>query len=176
MSHIKSALKRIFHITHSIEATIISTGLCVTTLLMFGEVVNRYLGFGIIWLFDLALYIFIFTCTVAFIAATWQEIHIKVDVFEQHVLNGKPRALSLYRVLVVFLVIAGVCIFIPMAYEYMVWSVENPQYGTLVPWFNTAWLRSAFFFAFVLMLIHLLRIASRDVSYLRKMWFSKSHE
>lgn len=176
MSHIKSVLKRIFRIMDLIEATIISAGLFVTTLLMFGEVLNRYLGLGLLWVFDLALYIFIFTCTVAFIAATWQEIHIRVDIFEQHVLNGKPRALSLYRVLMVFLVIAGVCIFIPMAYEYMVWSLKNPQYGTLVPWFNTAWLRSAFFFAFVLMLLHLLRIASRDVSYLRKMWFSKSHE
>jgi len=176
VSHISSALKRIFNITHLIESAIISGGLFITTLLMFGEVLNRYLGLGLMWVFDLALYTFIFTCTIAFIAATWQEIHIKVDVFEQHVLEGKPRTLSLYRVLGGFLVIAGVCIFIPMAYEYMLWSLENPQYGTLVPWFNTAWLRSAFFLAFTLMLLHLLHITSRDVSHLRKIWRSKPHE
>ncbi|MFC1911818.1 TRAP transporter small permease [Chloroflexota bacterium] len=177
MSHIEPALKQTLNVIQSIEAWICSVVWYGTTLLIVVHVVNRQLlHFPIMWFHDLALYSFIFFMFIAAALATWQETHVKVDAFHEMAFRGKPRAGGLHRVLMTFIAIALICIFLPVAYDFMTWALKYPEYGTLVRWFNMSWLRIVLFIVVILILVHLLRIAIRDVSHLREIWRSKPHK
>ena len=57
----KTVFKRVLHVIETVEGAVCVIGLFVTTLLIFAQVLNRYLlHFEIMWLSDLALYIFVF--------------------------------------------------------------------------------------------------------------------
>ena len=45
-------------------------------------------------------------------------------------------------------------------------AIEYPEYGTLVRWFNTSWLQILVFWSLLLVLLHLLVIARRDIGQL----------
>jgi len=62
-----------------------------------------------------------------------------------------------------FLSILILCLLLPVAYKFMQRAIEYPEYGTLVQWFNTSWLQMLVFWSLLLVLLHLLVIARRDV-------------
>jgi len=149
------------------EMAICGVGLIITTLLIVAQVINRYvLHFEIMILNDLALYTFVFFMLLAAAYTTWNEGHVAVDVFREWLVKGRPVAAAVYRVSLVFLSIATLCLLLPIAYAFMRRAMEYPEWGTLVRWFNTSWLQILVFWSLLLVLLHLLVIARRDVAQL----------
>lgn len=148
----------------SAETAVCGVGLILTTLLIFSQVLNRYvLHFEIMFLNDLALYTFIFFMLIAAPYTTWKEGHVAVDVFRERVVRGRPVAAGVYRVFLVLLSIFTLGLLLPVAYGFMQRAIQYPQYGTLVRWFNESWLQILLFWSLLFVLLHLLVIASRDI-------------
>jgi TRAP-type C4-dicarboxylate transport system permease small subunit len=155
---------RILGAIKSAETVICVIGLILTTLLIFAQVINRYiLHFEIMILNDLALYTFVFFMLVAAAYTTWNEGHVAVDMFREWLVRGRPVAAELYGMFLVLLSIGTLCVLLPIAYAFMRRAIEYPEYGTLVRWFNTSWLQMLVFLSLLLVLLHLLVIARRDV-------------
>jgi C4-dicarboxylate transporter, DctQ subunit len=151
----------------SAETAICGVGLIITTLLIFAQVVNRYvLHFEIMIFNDLALYTFVFFMLLAAAYTTWNEGHVAVDMFREWLVRGRPVAAEVYRVFLVLLSIGILCLLLPVAYQFMRKAVQYPEYGTLVRWFNTSWLQILVFWSLLLVLLHLLVIARRDIGQL----------
>jgi TRAP-type C4-dicarboxylate transport system permease small subunit len=158
---------RILGAIKSAETAICGVGLMITTLLIFAQVINRYLlHFEIMILNDLALYTFIFFMLLAAAYTTWNEGHVAVDIFREWLVEGRPVAAAVYRVSLLVLSIAILCLLLPIAYAFMRRAIEYPEYGTLVQWFNTSWLQILVFWSLLLVLLHLLVIARRDIAQL----------
>ena len=122
------------------ETVICGVGLIVTTLLIFAQVVNRYLlHLEIMILNDLALYTFVFFMLLAAAYTTWNEGHVAVDMFREWLVKDRPVAAEIYRTLLVLLSIGILGVLLPIAYAFMRRAMEYPEWGTLVRWFNTSW-------------------------------------
>jgi len=148
----------------SAETVICGVGLILTALLIFAQVLNRYvLHFEIMIFNDLALYLFIFFMLTAAAYTTWNEGHVAVDVFREWLTRGKPVAAGVYRVSLVLFSIFILGLVLPVTYQFMRKALQYPEYGTLVRWFNTSWLQILVFLSLLLVLLHLLVIARRDI-------------
>ena len=168
MNSDKNFLKGLLRLIAVIENTVCSIGVWLTTILIFCAVINRYfLHFPIMWLNDFALYTFIFFMLIAASLTTRERGHTAVDVFRQKVFTQKTRANQLYGIFLDIISIVIVLIFLPIARKFMINAMKYPEYGTLVRWFNTSWLRVTLFFAFVLILIHLVTFLVNDIVKLR---------
>ena len=155
---------RVLGAIKSVETVICGVGLILTTLLIFAQVVNRYvLHFEIMIFNDLALYSFIFFMLIAAAYTTWNEGHVAVDVFRERVVRGRPIAAAAYRLSLVLISIFVLCLMLPVAYQFLQRAIQYPEYGTLVRWFNTSWLQILVFGSLVLVLMHLLVIVRRDI-------------
>ena len=173
----KTILKRILHIIQSVEGTICVIGLFLTTLLIFAQVLNRYLlHFEIMWLSDLALYIFVFFMLIAAAYSTWKEGHVAVDFLRDRITSGKPRRAAAYRLGLNLLAVVALWAILPIAYKFMKRAMKYPEYGTLVRWFNTSWLQITLFIALFLVLIHILVIIGRDIGDLYKTFKEPAQE
>lgn len=165
----KTVFKRVLHVIQTAEGAVCVIGLFVTTLLIFAQVLNRYLlHFEIMWLSDLALYIFVFFMLIAAAYATWNEGHVAVDFLRDRIIRGRPRVAAAYRLGLNLLALAALWSILPVAYKFMKRAAKYPEYGTLVRWFNTSWLQITLFIALFLVLIHLLVIIGRDIGNLYK--------
>ena len=177
MNLIKSVFKWILRGIQTAQGIICVIGLVATTFLIFAQVVNRYwLHFEIMWLSDLALYIFIFFMFVAAAITTWREGHVAVDSFRDRVTKNKPTATAIYRVFLVVLSIAVLSVFLPITYKFMLRAMKYPEYGTLARFFNESWLQITLFFAMVFVILHLLIIARRDISELIRSYLGRSRK
>lgn len=175
MRHIETVAKWVLRGLEVAEEVISSVGLLVATLLIFVQVFNRYLlHFEVMWFGDLALYCATFFLLITCVSCTAKGGNIAVDYFHDRVLKEKPRASSIHRISITIVSIAAVCIFLPTAYKFMLRALKYPEYGTLVPWFNTSWLQITLYVMSVLILVHLLLIAREDTGNLRKNWRTKS--
>ena len=160
----KAALRWILRLVENAEGAICAVGLFITSLLIFGQVVNRYfLHFEIMWFSDLALYVFIFFMLVAAAYATWREGHVAVDFLRDKIVRDKPVWAAVYRVMLDVMSIAALSAILPVAFRFLKRALKYPEYGTLVRWFNTSWLQITLFIALLLVLIHLLVILVRDI-------------
>lgn len=169
MSHLKAVLKSLLTGVQVTEGIVCALGLIITTLLIFGQVVNRYfLHFEIMWLSDLALYVFVFFMLIAGAVATWREGHVAVEFLRDRIVRGRPVLEALYRVFLEVMSIAALCAILPPAYRFMRRAMKYPEYGTLVRWFNTSWLQITLAIALLLILAHLLVIARRDIAELAR--------
>lgn len=165
----KTAFQRLLHVIQDAEGIVCAIGLFMTTLLIFAQVINRYfLHFEIMWLSDLALYIFIFFMLIAAAYATWKEGHVAVDFLRDKFVKGNPRLSAAYRLGLNLLALAALWTILPVAYKFMKRAMKYPEYGTLVRWFNTSWLQITLFVALFLVLIHLLVIIGKDIGDLYK--------
>jgi hypothetical protein len=88
---------------------------------------------------------------------------VAVDVFRERLTAGRPLAAAVYRVALVLLSIFTLSLLLPWAYRFMLRGLEYPEWGTLVRWFNTSWLQMLVFWSLLLVLLHLLVIARRDI-------------
>jgi C4-dicarboxylate transporter DctQ subunit len=169
VSHITAVLKCILNGVQVTEGIVCAVGLIITTLLIFAQVVNRYfLHFEIMWLSDLALYVFVFFMLIAGAVATWREGHVAVDFLRDRIVRGRPAVGAGYRVFLDVISIAALCAILPPGYRFMRRAMKYPEYGTLVRWFNTSWLQITLAIALLLVLAHLLVIAGRDIAELAK--------
>lgn len=163
----KGSDSRVLAAIRSMETMICGAGLIITTLLIFAQVLNRYLlHFEIMILNDLALYTFVVFMLLAAAYTTWNEGHVAVDMFREWLVQGKPVAAGVYRACLVLLSIGILCAALPTAYAFMRRAIEYPEYGTLVQWFNTSWLQMLVFWSLLLVLLHLLIVARRDIGQL----------
>ncbi len=175
MNYTRLVLRRILHGIQLAEGGICSFGLIVTSLLVFTQVVNRYLlHFEIMWLGDLALYLFILLMLLAGAYATWREGHIAVDYFRDKALKGRSVSIAIHRASIVVISIALVCVFLPQTYKFMLRALKYPEWGTLVRWFNISWLQVILFVAMILVLVHLLVVARRDIREVTKIYRPRS--
>lgn len=166
---VKLVMKRALSTLQLIESVIAGVGLFIVTLLIFAQVLNRYwLGLPIIWLENLSLHIFVWMILLTLLIVTWREAHAKVEISQEIFLKNKPRALSVHRLGMVIIAIAVVGAFLPLAYDFMLWGIKYSEYDTLIRWVNLGWARTLQFFVYVLLLVHLLHIASREI------WRAKS--
>lgn len=151
------------------EIIICLSGLIAATLLICAQIVNRYwLRLEIMWMNDMALFIFIFFMFMAFSATTWKEGHVPVEIFKSMVFKNRPVGGAVYRVFLVVLSIVILLAIFPVTYHFMLRAFKYPEYATLVRWFNTSWLMITLFIAFCLTLLHLLVILVRDVKAMMK--------
>ena len=175
MNLIKSVFKWILRGIQTTQVIICAVGLVACTFLIFAQVINRYwLNFEIMWLSDLALYIFIFFMFVAAAITTWREGHVAVDFFRDRITKNKPTGAALYRVILVVLSIAVLGVLLPLAYQFMLRAMKYPEYGTLARFFNESWLQITLFFAMVFVMLHLLIIARRDIAELIRNFLLRS--
>ncbi len=159
----KKFLQSILHAIEGVEMIFCIITMTVTTLLICATVINRYLlHYEIMWLNDLALYIFVFFMFTAATVTTHKEGHISIDIFHQKVFQNRAKGSAFYKFFLVAVSILILTIFLPVAYGFMKRAIQYPEYGTLVRWFNTSWLMIYLFFALLLILIHLLVILVRD--------------
>ena len=165
----KTVFKRVLNVIQTLEGAVCVIGLFVTTLLVFAQVLNRYLlHFEIMWLSDLALYIFVFFMLIAAAYSTWNEGHVAVDFLRDRIVRGRPRVAAAYKLGLNLLALAALWSILPVAYKFMKRAAKYPEYGTLVRWFNTSWLQITLFVALFLVMIHLLVIIGRDIGDLYK--------
>lgn len=165
----KKLLRGIYKGIQMGEVIICLSGLIVTTLLICAQVVNRYwLRFEIMWMNDLALYVFILLMFMAFAATTWKEGHVPVEIFKNMVFKNRPVEGAIYRVFLVVLSIIILLAIFPVTYQFTARAIKYPEYATLVRWLNTSWLMTALFVAFCLTLLHLLVILVRDIKVMVK--------
>ena len=149
--------KKMLKVIKLLENIVCATGIWVTTILIFCSVFNRYfLRFQIMFLDDLALYCFIFFMLITTSLTTRERGHTAVDIIRQILFEGKPRADNIYSIFLNIVSIVLVVIFLPVTWKFMLQAIKYPEYGTLVRWFNTSWLRYTLFISMILILIHLL--------------------
>jgi C4-dicarboxylate transporter DctQ subunit len=160
----KRFFQTLLHGVESVEMVFCLIAMTLTTLLICATVINRYLlHFEIMWLNDLALYIFVAFMFTAAAVATYKEGHISIDMLYQRIFQGRPRGKTFYKFLLVAVSIFILVVFLPVVYQFMKRAIQYPEYGTLVRWFNTSWLMIYLFIALLLVLMHLLVILGRDL-------------
>ncbi len=163
----KNLLQRILKAIQLGEIIACLVGLIATTILICAQVANRYwLHIEVMWLNDLALFIFIFFMFIAFAATTWKEGHVPVEVFKNMVFKNRPVGNAAYRVFLVVLSIVILLGIFPVTYQFAARAIKYPEYATLVRWLNTSWLMITLSVALCLTLLHLLVILARDIKVL----------
>jgi len=137
------------------ENAIGAIGLMVGTVLTVVQIVNRYwLNFEIVWIADLALYIFIIGAIFSVSLTTRVESHVGVDVFVTALCKGE-KAAKLSRIFINLISLAILIMVLPLFYAFFLRSIQFPQWGTLVRWFNTSWLVQCIFVMFLLNIFHI---------------------
>lgn len=169
-------MKKINDFLTRLEFYAASTGLLLAVLLTLCQVVNRYwLNYEIMWIADLALYIFIFTVYVAIAYGASQKTHIAVDVLPDY-LFAKDRIKQLgfevvkYAVSIVMLF--GI---VPSTWKVLKRSIRYPEYATLIRWFNMSWFVYAMSAMLVLVIVHYLWHVLRNIHELKKaLWIANN--
>ncbi len=160
----KKFFQSILQAIESVEMTFCLITMTITTVLICATVINRYiLHYEIMWLNDLALYIFVFFMFTAVAVTASREGHISIDMFYKQVFRDKPKGMAFYKLFLVAFSIFILCVFLPVAYAFMKRAIQYPEYGTLLRWFNTSWIQIFLFIGLLLVLMHLLVILGRDI-------------
>lgn len=85
-------MKRFFENLRRLEFFLGAAGLSMSVILTFCQVVNRYwLHYEIMWIGDMALFIFIFTIYVAISYGAALKTHICVDILPDAIAQGNER-------------------------------------------------------------------------------------
>lgn len=138
------------------ENVVSAIGLVAITVLVFVQVLNRYmLHFEIMWLSDLALYIFIFTTFVSIGLTTRENGHTSVEVFADMVFKNRPRGHKAYGIFLIGVSLVTVLVFGQPTLHFAGRALQYEQLGTLVRWFNTSWLMESMLLMILLAAYHL---------------------
>lgn len=156
MRSISAAMRRLYGVLSRLEDSVCTIGLYATTLLIFVQVVNRFvLHIGIVWILDLALYLYMIFVFVAAGVATRERGHVAVDAFYQRWFRRRPVGLARYIFALSLLALAAALTFVEPAWQFLLKSLRYPQYSALVPGFDTSWLKVVFSCSFALVMLHL---------------------
>ena len=152
-----------------LESALCHSGLVLCSLMAFAQVINRYiLHLEIMWLGDLTLYLFVPTMILSISLTTRAGAHTSVDVFMDLAFEGRPRARQVYRVVVDALTLGIIVYMLPMGFKLFRHALKYPEYGTLVRWFDTSWIRQTIFLMLVLCAIHAAHRVGTGIAALRK--------
>ncbi len=164
MAQMKTLLRSMQSLLHRVELVWCILGLAGCTLLVFVQVINRWLiRYPLMGIGDLALYVFVAFMLIAAAYTTWNEGHISVDFFRDKFLLPRPQAMTVHKLCMTLIAIGVTLTLFPVGYRFMAAAIRYPQYGTLVRWFNTSWLQIMVFVMLALILLHLIVIAQRDI-------------
>ncbi len=131
-------------------------GLWLITILIVVQVANRYLfHFETMGIGDLSLYIFIFLAFLSIAITTREKGHASLTIFHDIILKNNPEKQYLYRIIMNITSLIVVGTFIYLSYKFLSMALKYPEYGTLVKWFNTSWLRVSLSIMGVLVFFHL---------------------
>lgn len=154
-----SVIKHINRFIRFFENAVCATGLILTTFLVFFQVINRYwLHLEIMWLNDLALYLFVFSMFLTISLTTREEGHTAVDVFAEMIFGRNRRVNFFYRIFLNLISLVILFVFASPVLRFTKRALKYPEYGTLVRWFNTSWLAETMFVMLVLCIFHLFYI------------------
>ncbi len=163
-----SALRKLVGFLTVVENVCCTFGLLATTFMTFFQVLNRYwLQWEIIWINDLALFVFVFYMYFALILATRENGHIALDVVADKIAGSSPVRRLGYGLVIRVISLATVFVALFPAWRFAMRALRYPQYATLVRWFNISWLMEGLFAALCLIGLHILILIIEDVYTLR---------
>jgi len=137
------------------ESFLCYAGLVLCSLMVFAQVINRYiLHYEIMWIGDLSLYFFVPMMILSISLTSRFGGHTSVDVFVDMALARRPTGRKLYGIFVDLISLAILLYMLPMAFKMFRHALEFAEYGTLVRWFNTCWIRESVLVMVVLCIIH----------------------
>jgi C4-dicarboxylate transporter DctQ subunit len=140
-----------------IEDILCYSGLMICSFLVFFQVLNRYLlHYEIMWIGDLALYIYVPLLFLTIAMTAREKGHTTVDVFVDMFFKDRPNALLVYQIGINIIVLSILLYLLPLGHTLFVSALKYPEYGTLVTWFNTSWHRETLYIVLLLCLIHTL--------------------
>jgi len=138
------------------ENAISAFGLLFGTVFTVIQIVNRYwLNYEIMWIADLALYIFVVGAIFSVALTTREEAHVGVDVFVKMLCKGE-KAAKLSKIVLNLISLGFILMVLPLFYAFFLRSLRFAEWGTLVRWFNTSWLVQCIFAMFVLNIFHII--------------------
>lgn len=138
-----------------VENVVCYTGLMVCSLLVFVQVLNRYLlHFEIMWIGDLTLYLYVPLMFLAIAMTAREKGHTTVDVFVDIFFRDRPIALRAYQAGINLVVLGIILYLLPLGHKLFTNALTYPQYGTLVTWFNTSWNRELLYIVLILCAVH----------------------
>jgi TRAP-type C4-dicarboxylate transport system permease small subunit len=157
------------------EDAVCYAGLLLCTGLTVAAVINRYFfHFEVMWLNDLALYLYIPTGICCIAATARADAHTAVDVFVDIALKGRPVAFKIFKIIITLLVLAIFAYFIPLAFGLFATAWRYPEWGTLFRWYNTSWNREFLFVCIALSGLHTLHNLAVHLAELRAMLRARS--
>lgn len=160
-----SALRKLAGFLRAVENACCTAGLLGTTLLTFFQVLNRYwFQMEIIWVNDLALFIFVFYMYFALVLATRENGHIALDVVVEKITRGSPSRKLAYSLFIRLISLAAVLVSLYPTWRFALRAFKYPQYATLVRWFNISWMMESLFGALCLIALHILIHIIEDAS------------
>ena len=138
------------------ENAISAFGLMFATVFTVVQIVNRYwLNYEIMWISDLALYIFVVGAIFSVALTTRVESHVGVDLFLEIFCKGE-KALKLSKIMINLVSLGLLLLVLPLFYAFFLRSLRFDEWGTLVRWFNTSWLVQCIFVMFLLNIFHVI--------------------
>lgn len=160
-----------------VEKWICSIGLLASTVLVFAQVINRYwLHFEIMWIGDMALYIFVITYILAIALAASQKGHIAVEMLPDRLFRDRPFGKKVYTLAIDVITFIAIAVFLHPVWGFFRMSLRYPEYGTLIRWFNTGWLVQVMFATIALSALHMAYHIGRDVFELKKQIWLQSQK
>jgi TRAP-type C4-dicarboxylate transport system permease small subunit len=152
------------------ENVFCAIGLIAITMMVFAQVLNRYwFQFEIIWINDLAVYIFVFYMFFALMLTTRENGHIALEVLVDKFFGDTPVKKLCYGLFIRLVALAVVAITLYPAWRFAARALKYPQYATLVRWFNTSWMMEGLFAALCIVALHMLILSIEDAVALRSL-------
>ena len=157
MPNLARTARRFYLALTRFQDAICAIGLFAATLLIFVQVVNRFaLHVGLVWVLDLALYIYMMTVFVAATVATRERGHVAVEYFYLRWFRRRPVGMARWAFALTLISVAAALTFVPPAWQFMLKSIRFPQYSALLPGFDTNWIKIVFVCAFLVVVFHLI--------------------
>jgi len=156
MPNLAGTAKRLYRALTRFQDAFCAIGLFASTLLIFVQVVNRFaLHVGLVWVLDLALYIYMMTVFVAAAVATRERGHVAVEYFSLRWFRRRPVGMARWLFALTLVSLAAALTFVQPAWQFMLKSIRFPQYSALLPGFDTNWIKIVFVCAFLVVVLHL---------------------
>ncbi len=170
MNFIKRSLERL-------ELFLASLGLFCCIGLTFCQVLNRYwLHYEIMWIPDMALYIFIFSIYIAIAYGSAIRTHIAVDIFPNWLCGSDEARRAWFNLVKSFVTMVMIASMGGSVVRIVKRAWKYPEFATLVRWFNMSWMIYAMAAMFVLAFLHYGWHAAGSAHILRKLAWEKEQQ
>jgi len=147
---------KVYKIFSKIEEIFVCLLMFVVSTLIFLQVLNRYVGhFGIVWINDIAIYMYILMMSFNWSYATSQDGHCAVEVFQELLLKDDEVKILRWGIVSKLFSIVATVVFLYLAYPFLKGSIKYTQRASLMPWFHENWLQTAFYIAGIFVIVHL---------------------